>query len=90
MVMNVRNVSLFDVFVVFFFPCPCTTTIDVEHLFEQLNNRNVSIKLFSHSGVRKTKDVHNQLQFNINCSSFVISVELRGFITSPSINYTVF
>ena len=30
---------------------------------------------------QKVKDVHGQVQFNINCNS------LKGFITSPSINY---
>ena len=38
--MNLRNV-----FVVFFWPWTYTTTIDVEHLFKQLTNRNVAIKL---------------------------------------------
>ena len=39
---------------------------------------------------RKTKDVHGQVQFNINCSSFFIAIEVYKvfiFITSPSINY---
>ena len=37
---------------------------------------------------RKTKDVYGQVQFNINCNSFVIAIEVcKDLITSPSINY---
>ena len=64
--------SLFDVFVIVFRPLRCTTTIDVELLFKQLTNRNVAIACDQ----KKTKDVHGQVQFNINCNSFVIAFEV--------------
>ena len=68
---------MFDVFVIVFGLDRCTTTIDVELLFEQLTIGSAAIKLFRVMPCDlKTKDVHGQVQLNINSRSFVIAIEV--------------